>query len=72
MNPKRLQQRWHEIDAELEDIRNGKVTIGSDPATREGELLEELDRWVKRTTIELEIRSGAYGDRRILFQITGG
>ena len=41
MNPKRrqqIQQRWREIDAELEDIRNGKVTIGRDPATREGEL----------------------------------
>ena len=38
-----IQRRWHEIDAELEDIRDGRVTKDGDPATREGELLEELD-----------------------------
>lgn len=46
MNPRRPQQidhRWRQIDAELEDIRQGKVTRGKDPASREGELLEELD-----------------------------
>jgi hypothetical protein len=46
MNDKRRQEiqlRWNEIDAELEDIRDGKVTKGTDPATREGELLQELD-----------------------------
>ncbi|NQU19865.1 MAG: hypothetical protein HQ567_01175 [Candidatus Nealsonbacteria bacterium] len=38
-----IQRRWHTIDAELEDIRAGRVVKGGDPATREGKLLEELD-----------------------------
>ena len=38
-----IQRCWHQVDAELESIRDGKVTIGSDPAAREGELLQELE-----------------------------
>lgn len=38
-----IQQRWEAIDRELADLADGKVIEG-DPATREGELLAELDR----------------------------
>jgi len=38
------QKRWLEIDCELADIAEGKVTQGTGPASREGELLEEQDR----------------------------
>ncbi|WDI40221.1 hypothetical protein [Bremerella sp. P1] len=43
MTPEEIQRRWDEIDKELEGIAKGRVVDG-DPATREGELLEELDR----------------------------
>lgn len=42
MTPEEIQRRWDEIDDELEGITHGRVVDG-DPATREGELLEELD-----------------------------
>lgn len=43
MTPEEIQRRWDEIDNELEGIAHGGVVDG-DPATREGELLQELDR----------------------------
>lgn len=39
---KGIGRRWRAIDCELEGIRDGKVVHDTDPATREGELLEEL------------------------------
>ena len=47
-----IHRRRAEIDAELKDIRACKVTLGTDPATREGELLEALD------ALEYEIGGG--------------
>ena len=44
MTPVERLRRWLEIDRELAEIAEGKVTPGTDPATREGELLEEQDR----------------------------
>ena len=38
-----LKARWHELERELADPFDGKVTIDTDPATRGGELLEEQD-----------------------------
>lgn len=38
-----IQERWNQIDNALRDIGEGRVVEG-DPAEREGELLEELDR----------------------------
>jgi hypothetical protein len=38
------QKRWLEIDRELAEIAEGKVTPGTDPVSRVGELLEEQDR----------------------------
>lgn len=38
-----IDTRWREIDAELADIASCKTTSDADPATREGELLEEQD-----------------------------
>jgi len=38
-----LKARWHEIERELADLTDGKVTSDTDPATREGELIEEQD-----------------------------
>ena len=38
-----LNFRWHEIERELADLFDGKVTADTDPAAREGELLEEQD-----------------------------
>jgi len=38
-----VQQRWAEIDCELAELVDGKVVRETDPAAREGELLEELD-----------------------------
>ena len=40
----RTPERWLQIDRELAEIAEGKVTTGTDPASREGELLEEQDR----------------------------
>jgi hypothetical protein len=47
-----LKTRWHEIERELADLCEGKVTIDTDPATCEAELRDEQD------TIEFELRSG--------------
>lgn len=38
-----LNSRWYEIERELADLFDGKVADDVDPATREGELLEEQD-----------------------------
>lgn len=46
-----LDARWHAIERELADLHDGKVTVGTDPAVREGELLEEQDE------IEFELGS---------------
>lgn len=46
-----LQARWFAIEQELNDLLDGKVAIGSDPATREAELREEQDE------IEFELAS---------------
>jgi hypothetical protein len=46
-----LKVRWHEIERELADLFDGKVTIETDPATCEAELLEEQD------AIEFELGS---------------
>ena len=46
MNPDRyreIKDRWAAIDLELADLHAGKVVVGSDPADREVELLEEQD-----------------------------
>ena len=48
---KALQERWHALDGDLAAILEGKVTIGTDPATRETELREEQDE------IEFELGS---------------
>lgn len=37
-----IEQRWKEIDQELADLADGRVVDGN-PATCEGELLEEMD-----------------------------
>jgi hypothetical protein len=47
-----LKARWHEIERELADLFDGKVTVDTDPATCEAELLEEQD------AIEFELQSG--------------
>ena len=47
---KEIEKRWQEIDRELADIYEGKVTRNCDPATREAELLDEQD--------ELEVELG--------------
>jgi hypothetical protein len=46
-----LKARWHEIERELADLFDGIVTVETDPATCEGELLEEQD------AIEFELAS---------------
>ena len=52
-----INARWEAIDRELADLWAGRVVSGSDPATREGELLTEQD--------ELEYELGLdYFDRR--------
>ena len=38
-----LWERFQEIDRELADLYDGKAVVASDPAIREGELLEEQD-----------------------------
>lgn len=38
-----IEKRWREIDREIAAIHDGKLIRGTDPATREGELLEEQD-----------------------------
>ena len=48
-----LRTRWHEIERELADLFEGKVTVETDPGTCEAELLEEQD------AIEFELASGA-------------
>jgi hypothetical protein len=48
-----LRARWHEIERELSDLCDGKVTIDTDPATCEAELRDEQD------AIEFELRSGS-------------
>ncbi len=45
-----IENRWQEIDRELTDIYESRVTRNCDPATREAELLDEQD--------ELEIELG--------------
>ncbi len=49
---KALQARWHEIERELADLCDGKVTVETDPATCERELREEQD------AIEFELQAG--------------
>jgi len=49
VRPEQIDQRWQEIDRELEDIANLKVCT-TDPVEREGVLLQELD--------ELEYEAG--------------
>jgi len=44
MTPAEREERWLAIDRELAEIAESKVTPGTDPASREGELLEEQDR----------------------------
>jgi hypothetical protein len=44
MTPDERDKRWQEVDRELAEIADGKVTPGTDPASREGELLEVQDR----------------------------
>lgn len=46
-----LHERWHSIERELADLLDGKVTVGTDPASRESELREEQDE------IEFELGS---------------
>jgi hypothetical protein len=48
---KALQERWNAIELELADLLDGKVTVGTDPASRESELREEQDE------IEFELGS---------------
>jgi hypothetical protein len=38
-----LKARWHEIERELADLANGKVSSDTDPAIRERELIDEQD-----------------------------
>ena len=45
-----LKARWHEIERELADLFDGKVTVETDPATCEAELRDEQDA----TEFELE------------------
>jgi hypothetical protein len=47
-----LKARWREIERELADLFNGKVTVETDPATCEAELRDEQD------AIEFELASG--------------
>ena len=49
---KALKARWNEIERELTDLFDGKVTIDTDPAKCEAELRDEQD------AIEFELRSG--------------
>ena len=46
-----LQARWFTIEQELNDLLDGRVAIGTDPASREAELREEQDE------IEFELSS---------------
>ena len=50
---KALKNRWHEIERELADLFDGKVTVETDPATCEAELRDEQD------AIEFELESGS-------------
>jgi hypothetical protein len=47
-----LKTRWHEIERELTELFEGKVTPETDPATCERELQEEQD------AIEFELSAG--------------
>jgi hypothetical protein len=47
-----LKTRWHEIERELADLFDGKITPDIEPATREADLLEEQD------AIEFELAAG--------------
>ena len=47
-----LKTRWHEIERELADLLDGKVTPDTEPATREADLLDEQD------AIEFELAAG--------------
>ena len=53
-----IKERWVEIDRELADLHAGKVVVGSDPADREAELLEEQD------ALEFELGEDYFHDRR--------
>jgi hypothetical protein len=38
-----LDRRWDELNTELQGLHAGKVTPGIDPATRESDILAEMD-----------------------------
>jgi hypothetical protein len=42
MAPDERQERWLQIDRELAEIAEGKVTPATDPASRDGALLEAV------------------------------
>ena len=40
----RLWARWQALESQLEELQAGRVVWGSDPATREAELLRKQDQ----------------------------
>jgi hypothetical protein len=43
MNVHQIERRWCEVESQLQALRELRVVQGTDPASREGELLEEMD-----------------------------
>jgi hypothetical protein len=43
MNAHQIERRWREVESRLQALRELRVVQETDPCTREGELLEEMD-----------------------------
>ena len=43
MDSHQIEQRWREVESQLQALRELRVVQDTDPSTREGELLEEMD-----------------------------
>jgi hypothetical protein len=43
MNSHQIEQRWREVELQLQALRELRVVQDTDPSTREGELLKEMD-----------------------------
>jgi hypothetical protein len=43
MNANRIERSWREVESQLQALSELRVVQDTDPCTREGELLEEMD-----------------------------
>ncbi len=43
MHAHQIERRWREVESQLQALRELRVVPDTDPCTREGELLEEMD-----------------------------